>query len=273
MLQKLFKSYDFNFDEKTIKKFEDFLIVFKEKNNQINLSSLRDDESIIEKHFIDSLMLTKFIQLSWNIADIWTWWGFPLIPLAIYNNIEIENDLNCHSELVSESIIQWLSLKKCIKDPEINSGWQTSDNWKLPTQFFWIDSVAKKLKAIDEFALQLWLPNVETIHSRFEDLWHDKEYRESFDFVVSRATAYFPTLLEYAIPLLKVWWIFIAYKMDNENELIEWDVALIKLKSEVVYIKKYELWWQKRSLVIVRKNEKTPKDYPRSSQIIARKMI
>jgi 16S rRNA G527 N7-methylase RsmG len=38
--------------------------MFKEKNNQINLSSLRDDESIIEKHFIDSLMLTKFIQLS-----------------------------------------------------------------------------------------------------------------------------------------------------------------------------------------------------------------
>jgi 16S rRNA G527 N7-methylase RsmG len=30
------------------------------------------------------------------------------------------------------------------------------------------------------------------------------EYREQFDFVVSRATAYFPVLLEYAIPLLKV---------------------------------------------------------------------
>ncbi len=243
MLQKLFKSYNFNLSEDTLKKFKDFLVMFKEKNDQINLSSLRDDESIIEKHFIDSLMLTKFIQLSWKIADIWTWWGFPLIPLAIYNNIQE-------------------------KDPEINLEWQITEN-----QFYWIDSVAKKLKAIDEFTLQLWLKNVETIHSRSEDLWQDKEYRESFDFVLSRATAYFPTLLEYAIPLLKVWWIFIAYKMDNENELIEWDVALIKLKSEIVYIKKYELWWQKRSLVFIRKNEKTPKEYPRNSQIIARKMI
>jgi 16S rRNA (guanine527-N7)-methyltransferase len=204
---------------------------------------LRDNESIIEKHFIDSLMLTKFIQLSWKIADIWTWWGFPLIPLAILDSTQEKN-------------------------PEINSGWLANK-----TQFYWIDSVAKKLKAIDEFALELWLLNIETIHSRFEDLWQDKEYRASFDFVVSRATAYFPTLLEYAIPLLKVGWIFIAYKMDNENEILEWDVALIKLKSEIVYIKKYELWWQKRSLVIVRKNEKTPGGYPRSSQIIARKMI
>ncbi len=243
MLQKTFKSYNFNFDEKTIKKFEDFLAMFKEKNNQINLSSLRDDESIIEKHFIDSLMLTKFIQLSWNIADIWTWWGFPLIPLAIYYSMQDKN-------------------------LDINSGWQITK-----TQFYWIDSVAKKLKSVDEFAINLELDNIQTIHSRFEELWQDKEYRESFDFVVSRATAYFPTLLEYAIPLLKVGWIFIAYKMDNENELIEWDVALIKLKSEIVYIKKYELWWQKRSLVIIRKNEKTPKDYPRSSQIITRQTI
>jgi 16S rRNA (guanine527-N7)-methyltransferase len=64
MLQKLFKSYNFNLSEDTLKKFKDFLVMFKEKNDQINLSSLRDDESIIEKHFIDSLMLTKFIQLS-----------------------------------------------------------------------------------------------------------------------------------------------------------------------------------------------------------------
>ncbi|MFA5916703.1 MAG: 16S rRNA (guanine(527)-N(7))-methyltransferase RsmG [Candidatus Gracilibacteria bacterium] len=243
MLQKLFKSYNFNFDEKTIKKFEDFLMMFKEKNNQINLSSLRDDESIIEKHFIDSLMLTKFIQLSGNIADIGTGGGFPLIPLAIYDNIQN-------------------------KDSEINSGGQIAE-----TQFYGIDSVAKKLKSIDEFALQLGLPNVQTIHSRCEDLGQDKEYRETFDFVLSRATAYFPTLLEYAIPLLKVGGIFIAYKMDNENEILEGDVALIKLKSEIVYIKKYELGGQKRSLVFVRKNEKTPKDYPRSSQIIARKSL
>ena len=243
MLKQILNNYNFNLGESTIKKFELFLKIFKEKNSQINLSSLRDDESIIEKHFIDSLMLTKYLQLSWKIADIWTWWWFPLIPLAIYNWI-----------LDSKSDVQEY---KNIND----------------SQFYWIDSVAKKLRAIDEFALNLWLPNIQTVHARTEELGIDKNYRETFDFVVSRATAYFPTLLEYAIPLLKVWWIFIAYKMDNENEIFEWKVALIKLKSEIIYIKKYDLCWQKRSLIFVKKQEKTPWDYPRSSQLIARKPL
>lgn len=232
MIKKIFDFYNLSLDKTTLEQFEKFLELFKEKNSQVNLSSLRDDESIIEKHFVDSLILTKYLELSWKIADIWTWWGFPLLPLSIYLN--------------------W-------KDTNLD--------------FYWIDSVAKKLKAIDEFALDLWLDNVTTIHSRFEELWLDKNYRDSFDFVVSRATAYFPTLLEYAIPLLKVGWIFVAYKMDNENEILEWWKALILLKSEIIYIKKYKLWWQIRSLVFVKKNEKTLKDYPRSSQIIARKPL
>ncbi len=235
MLKQLFKKYGFDLSKDTLDKFEDLLKIFKEKNEVINLSSLKNDEDIIEKHFIDSLMLTKYIDLYWDIADIWTWWGFPLIPLAIYNETELKiNDDSC---------------------------------------FYWVDSVVKKLKAIDEFASELWIHSIETIHSRLEDLWQDKINRESFDFVLSRATAYFPTLLEYAIPLLKVGWIFIAYKMDNKSEILDWSKALILLKSEIVYIKKYELWWQIRSLVFVKKNEKTPKDYPRSSQVIARKPL
>ena len=63
-------------------------------------------------------------------------------------------------------------------------------------QFVWIDSVGKKLKAIDEFVENLNLKNVKTLNWRAEEIGQSLDYRESFDFVVSRATAYLPTLLE-----------------------------------------------------------------------------
>ncbi len=172
-----FKKYNIELEKDELEKFEKFLRLFKEKNSQINLSAIREDQDIIEKHFIDSIILNTFMDFEENaipdsaeveVADMWTGWGFPLIPLAIVN-------------------------------PNVN--------------FTWIDSVWKKLKAVEEFAEKLNLKNIKTINSRAEELGQKPKYRESFDFVVSRATAYFPTLLEFVIPILKVWWIFIAYML------------------------------------------------------------
>lgn len=58
---------------------------FLEKNKQINLSAIRDEEWVRVKHIQDSLELEKIIDWKeWmRIADIWTGWWFPLIPLAI----------------------------------------------------------------------------------------------------------------------------------------------------------------------------------------------
>lgn len=58
---------------------------FLEKNKQINLSAIRDEEGVMIKHIQDSLELEKIIERKeWmRIADIGTWGGFPLMPLAI----------------------------------------------------------------------------------------------------------------------------------------------------------------------------------------------
>ena len=58
---------------------------FLNKNKQINLSAIRDEEWVMIKHIQDSLELEKNIEWKdWmKIADIWTWGGFPLMPLAI----------------------------------------------------------------------------------------------------------------------------------------------------------------------------------------------
>jgi len=217
-MKKLLEKYDIVLSEQEIKKFEKFLKIFKEKNSMINLSAIRDDEGIIEKHFIDSIILNIFFELKWKVADMWTGWGFPLIPLAIINS---------------------------------------------SVQFTWIDSVWKKLKAVDDFVLELWLKNVKTINSRAEDLWNNIDYRETFDYITSRATAYFPTLLEYVIPLLKVWWIFIAYKLDDKEELKSTKKALMKLWSKIIKVKSYNVADQKRTLVFIEKLKITHKKYPR----------
>lgn len=220
-MQELLKKYDIELEQDELDKFQKFLEIFKEKNSQINLSAIRDDKWIIEKHFIDSIMLNVFYDFEdwYNVADMWTWWWFPLIPLSIIN-------------------------------PNVN--------------FTWIDSVWKKLKAIDDFIKELWLNNVKTLNWRAEILWQDLEYRESFDLIVSRATAYLPTLLEFVIPLLKVWWIFAAYKLQDKEELTSAKKALTRLWSKITKIKNYEIEWQERTIIFIEKIKETHKKYPRT---------
>ncbi len=225
-MEEFFKKYKIELEKEELEKFEKFLEIFKQKNSQINLSAIRDDNWIIEKHFVDSVMLNIFLDFleieNPKVADLWTGWGFPLIPLAIVN-------------------------------PEVN--------------FVWIDSVGKKLKAIDEFVEELELKNVKTLNWRAEEIGQNLDYRENFDFVVSRATAYLPTLLEYAIPLLKVGWIFCAYKLEDKEELKSAKKALTRLGTKILKVKNYRLADQDRTIIFFEKLEKTHTKYPRKNWI------
>lgn len=213
-----FEWAEIELDTEEIIKFEQFLALFVDKNSQINLSAIRTEDEIIEKHFIDSIYLNIFIELYGKVADLGTGWGFPLIPLAITN-------------------------------PHV--------------EFLGIDSVAKKIKAVDEFCEELQLKNVSTLSQRAETLWQDPNYREKFDFVMSRATAYLPTLLEYALPLLKVNWYFIAYKLDDKQELKAAKKALSRLSATIEIVKNYHISGQDRTLIFIKKNATTQKKYPR----------
>jgi 16S rRNA (guanine527-N7)-methyltransferase len=58
-------------------------------------------------------------------------------------------------------------------------------------QFHLVDSIAKKLKVVNEVVDGLGLTNVKTTHSRVEDI------DEQFDFIVSRAVAAMPTFVHW----------------------------------------------------------------------------
>ncbi len=130
-------------------------------------------------------------------------------------------------------------------------------------EFTLIDSVAKKQKCVDIFAQELNLTNISTITWRAEDIGHEPEYREQFDMVVSRATAYFPTLLEYTLPLLKVWGILAAYKLTDKQEFTSTKKALHRLGGKIYKIKNYRLAGQERSIVFIEKIASTHQKYPR----------
>lgn len=57
--------------------------------------------------------------------------------------------------------------------------------------FHLVDSIAKKLKVVDEVVEGLGLTNVKTTHSRVEDI------NGAFDFIVSRAVAAMPTFVHW----------------------------------------------------------------------------
>ncbi|WP_445956299.1 16S rRNA (guanine(527)-N(7))-methyltransferase RsmG [Yeosuana sp.] len=57
--------------------------------------------------------------------------------------------------------------------------------------FHLVDSIAKKLKVVDEVVVGLGLTNVKTSHSRVEDI------RGTYDFIVSRAVAVMPTFVHW----------------------------------------------------------------------------
>ena len=78
-------SKEFNLSNEQIRQFDLYRKLLLEWNEKFNLTAITDEEEIEEKHFIDSLLPTKFVILNkGKLLDIGSGAGFPGIPLAIY---------------------------------------------------------------------------------------------------------------------------------------------------------------------------------------------
>ncbi len=127
-----------------------------------------------------------------------------------------------------------------------------------------LDSLNKRINFLNELIEKLRLKNIRTIHSRAED--YVKVSRETFDYVVSRAVAKLPTLLEYCLPYVKVGGYFIAYKSVNTDEEIEMSKNALKILGGQIDKEKtrtINLEDNIRTLVFIKKIRNTPNKYPR----------
>lgn len=133
-------------------------------------------------------------------------------------------------------------------------------------EFVLMDSVNKKLGVIDDIAKKLEIKNVRTIHGRAEDLAKEKEYRDSFDLVVSRAVASMPTLVEYALPFVKPGGFFVAYKTESAlDEVVLANKAITELGGRLSKIENVGGKNSGHLLVLVEKLVETPKAFPRKA--------
>ena len=128
-----------------------------------------------------------------------------------------------------------------------------------------IDSVNKKINFQKDTVEKLSLNNIEIIHTRAEDLAQNKDYREQFDFVVSRAVANLSTLSEYMLPFTKIGGECICMKGPNCIEEIDNAKNAIKLLGgRIEKIEEYKIAdGIDRVLVIISKEKSTNKIYPR----------
>lgn len=100
---------------------ENLINIFLEKNNQLNLSAIRDHDWVMTKHILDSIELNNFFELKkWKkVCDIGTWWGFPLLPLAMTNpevNFTGIDARRKKIDAVNEMMDQlWIKNAKCVR--------------------------------------------------------------------------------------------------------------------------------------------------------------
>lgn len=129
-----------------------------------------------------------------------------------------------------------------------------------------LDSLNKRIKFLQEVIDSLGLTGIEAYHGRAEEFAKKPEFREQFDYVVSRAVANLSTLSEYCIPYVKIDGKFIPYKSGEiEEELERAKKAIEILGGKMVEVKKFLLPDSDigRCLVVVEKVQSTKKKYPR----------
>lgn len=135
-------------------------------------------------------------------------------------------------------------------------------------EFVLLDSLNKRIKFLDEVVDVLGLEGITTIHGRAEDFAQRADYREGFDYCVSRAVANLSTLSEYCIPFVKIGGKFISYKSGEiEEEMNQSKHAIHVLGGKLSRVEKFQLPNSSggRSFVSIEKVKSTSKKYPRKA--------
>lgn len=216
-LNSLFEAHKYILDPQEYAQFEEFLKCFMAYNAHTNLSAIRKQDDIIEKHFIDSLygasIISEYLKHEksrpFRLLDIGSGGGFPGIPLKIVL-------------------------------PEIS--------------MTLLDSVGKKVRAMESFIKALGLKNISAIQARAEELCKDPLHQKQYHIVVSRATAYMDTILKWATPFLHDNGRIILYKMPSEDEQKSIKKAAKKLQLIQEGELEYSLGGKERILYVFAKH-------------------
>jgi 16S rRNA (guanine527-N7)-methyltransferase len=136
-----------------------------------------------------------------------------------------------------------------------------------------VDSLNKRLNFLQQVVDQLQLSKVQLVHERAEEFGQQAQYRQQYDYVVARAVANLPVLLELCLPVVKQGGYFIALKgAQAETEMAAAKSALFKLGGQIERVEKLKLPQAagERQLIWIKKVKSTPAKFPRKPGIPAR---
>jgi len=193
-------------------------------NAQLNLTGTRDRESIIQRHFLESLALgaelerCRLIANGARVLDLGSGAGFPGIPIKVV--------------------------------------WPGIDLWLL-------EATAKKARFIESAATSLRLRGAGVLTGRAETLAHHPQLRESFDLTLARAVAPLPTLVELALPFLRLGGHLAAMKGSRAGQEIADAAKALELCGGMVAKELPVVEGASLGLILVRKSSPTPDRFPR----------
>ena len=229
----ILEQWQIPFSEKQQEQLTVYYEMLVEKNKVMNLTAITEFEDVLEKHFLDSIAAARYVDFTGELSVI---------------------------DLGTGAGFPGMPLKIMFPNMKITLA----------------DSLNKRILFLNEVVDTLKLEGITTVHGRAEDLAADLNYREQYDYCVSRAVANLSTLSEYCLPFVKTRGTFISYKSGEiEEELSAAKKAIFLLGGKIKEVIPFRLDGTdiSRSFVMIGKEKKTPKAYPRKSGLPSKKPL
>ena len=136
-----------------------------------------------------------------------------------------------------------------------------------------VESVGKKAMFCQHIVSVLGLEHVNVVQARAEDLGHNSQHRERYDWAVARAVANLSVLSEYLLPLIERNGMMLAQKGESgpaEAQSAEQAIKILGGKLKQLIPVNLPGVADDRYLVLVEKVAATPHNYPRKPGIPAK---